>query len=70
MAISVAVHHQPVSANTIRQTRTMREAILSNHWAAWLKFGVREEIADLLKRGSAVLQGETHQTGDSLVQTE
>ena len=43
---------------------------MSNNWAAWLKCSACEEIADLLKRGGAVLQGETHQTGDNVVQTD
>lgn len=37
--------------------------------AAGLKFGASEKIANLLKR-STVLQGETQQAGDYVVQTD
>lgn len=36
-------------------------------WATWSKFSPSEEIADFLKR-SAVLQGETAQAGDYVVE--
>ena len=42
---------------------------MSGHRAARFKFGSCEEITDLLER-SAVLEGETHQAGDYVVQTD
>ena len=45
----------------------MLQAIVSGHRAAWLKFSPSEEIAHLLK-WSAVLQGETAQAGDHVVE--
>ena len=66
---SPAVLHQQMSANQIRQTRAVLEAIVPGHRATWCKFGACEEIADLLKR-SAVLQGKTHQAGDDVVETD
>lgn len=41
---------------------------MSGHRATWSKFSPSEEIADLLKRGSAVLQRETHQAGNHVVE--
>ena len=48
---SPAVLDQQVPADQIRQTRTMLEAIVSGHGAAWSKFNPCEEIAELLKGG-------------------
>ena len=42
---------------------------MPRHRATWSKLGACEEIADLLKR-SAVLQRQTHQAGDYVVQTD
>jgi len=56
-------------ANEIRQTRTLFEAIMPEHRAAWSKLGACEEIAEFLKR-SAVLQCNTHQTGNDIVETD
>jgi hypothetical protein len=47
----------------------MLEAIVPGHRAAWSKFSPSGELAHLLKR-SAVLQGETHQAGDDIVETD
>ena len=47
--LTVAVLHQQVLANQVRQTRTGLEAIVFGHRAAWSKFSPCEEIADLLK---------------------
>jgi hypothetical protein len=66
---SAAVLNQKVPANQIWQTRTMLEAIVPKHGTAWGKFGAGEEFAHLLKR-SAVLQRETHQAGDDVVETD
>ena len=67
--LPAAVFHQQMSANQIRQTRTVLEAIVPDDGATRGKFGACKEIADLLKR-STVLQGETHQAGDHVVQTD
>ena len=67
--VSAAILHQQMPANEIRQTRTLPEAIVSRHRATWSEFDACEEIADLLKR-SAVLQGETHQAGNDIVETD
>ena len=42
---------------------------MSGHRATWSKFGVCKEITDLLK-GSAILQSQTHQAGDDVVETD
>ena len=67
--VTVAILDQQMPANQIRQTRTVFEAIVPGYRAAWLKFGACEEITDLLKR-SAILQGETHQAGHYVVETD
>jgi hypothetical protein len=41
---------------------------MSNNRAIWLKLGAGEEIANLLKRGGAILQPETHQAGNDIVE--
>jgi hypothetical protein len=45
------------------------QVIMPGHRPAWSKLGACEEITDLLKR-SAVLQGETHQAGDDVVEPD
>ena len=60
--IPIAVFHQQMPDNEIRQARTLFEVIVSRHGATWSKFRPCEEIADLLKR--TVLQSQTHQAGD------
>jgi hypothetical protein len=67
--VTAAVLHQQVPANQIRHTRTVIEASVSDDRATGCKLGTSEEIADLLKR-SAVLQGETHQAGDDVVEAD
>ncbi|MEK7764377.1 MAG: hypothetical protein AAB433_22620 [Nitrospirota bacterium] len=67
--LSLAVLHQQVPTNQIRHTRTVLQAIVPGHRAAWFKFGSSEEIADLLKR-SAVLKGQAHQTGDDVIEAD
>jgi len=67
--LSAAVLHQQMSANQIWQTRTVLEVSVPRHRATWSKLGACEEIADLLKR-SAVLKGNTHQTGDDVIETD
>jgi hypothetical protein len=51
--------NQQVQANQSQQARTVLEGIASAHWPVWSKFGLCEEIADLLKgrrRGVAGLR--------------
>lgn len=67
--VTLAELHQQMPADQIRHTRTMLEAIMPGHRAAWFKFGSSEEISDLLKR-SAVLEGQTHQAGDDVVKAD
>ncbi len=67
--LSAAGLHQQMSANQIRQTCTVLEAIVSGHRATWSKFHFCEEIADLLK-WSAVLQSDAHQAGYDVVETD
>jgi hypothetical protein len=68
--LSSAVIHQQMPADEMQQTRTLLEAIVSGHWTARLKFGAWEEIADLQAGGGAILQGETHQRGNHVVETD
>lgn len=67
--IPLAIRHEQMSADQIRHTRTMLETIVPGHRATWIKFGSSEEIADLFK-WSAVLQGQTHQAGNDVVETD
>lgn len=65
---SSAIHDQEVPANQTCDTRTMLEAIVPRHRAIWSKLSPSEEIADLLQCGGAVLQGETAQAGNDVVE--
>ena len=67
--VTAAVLHQQMPTDQIRQTRAGLDVIMSRYRATWSKFGVCEEIADLLKR-SAVLQSQTHQAGNDVVETD
>jgi hypothetical protein len=67
--VTAAVLHQQMSANQIRQTRTLSKVIVSGHEATWSKLGACKEIAELLK-WSAVLQRETHQAGNHVVEND
>ena len=67
--MSAAVLHQQMSANQIRQTRTVLEVIMPGHRATRFKFDACEEIAYLPSKG-AVLQCEAHQAGDDIVQAD
>ena len=67
--VTATVLNQQVPTDQIRQTGAVLEASVPGHWAAWLKFGACEEISHLLKR-SAVLQRETHQAGNDVVETD
>jgi hypothetical protein len=67
--VSSAVLHQQMPADESRQTRAVLEAIMSEHGATRFKFDACEEITHLLK-WSAVLQRETHQAGDDVVETD
>jgi hypothetical protein len=67
---SPAVLNQQVPTNQIRHTGTVLKAVVSSDRAAWLKFGSSEEIAHLLKPVCAVLQGDAHQAGNDVVQTD
>ncbi len=53
--------HQQVSTNQIRQARTVLQAIGSHDCAAGLELGTSSELAE-------ILQGDTHQAGDDVVQ--
>jgi hypothetical protein len=66
---TAAVFNQQMLADQIWKTGTVLEAIMSGHWPAWGKFGASEEIAELLK-GSTVLQGDAHQTGHYVIETD
>ena len=46
--VTATVLNQQVQANQIRQARTVLDAVMPGHRAAWLKFGTSEEVADLL----------------------
>ena len=48
--VTVAILNQQIPTDQIRQTRTLLEVIVSEHWTAWGKLGVGEEITDFLKR--------------------
>jgi hypothetical protein len=67
--MSTAILHQQVSTNEIRQTRAGLKAIVPGYGATWSKLGTSEEIANLPKR-SAVLQSQTHETGDHVVEAD
>ena len=67
--LTPAVLHQQMPANEIRQTRAVLEVIMPGHRATWSELGACEEIADLLK-WSAVLQGNAHQAGNYVVETD
>jgi hypothetical protein len=56
-------------ANQIRQTRAVLDAIVPQDGTARGELGVWEEFADLLKR-STVLQRETHQAGNHVVEAD
>lgn|SRR5215472_8930946 len=67
--IPMTVVNEQVSTDEIRHTRTVRETIMSDHSTARLKFDPREEIPELL-RWRPILQGDTQQTGDDVVQPD
>ena len=67
--LSAAVLHQQMPANQIRQSRTVLEAIVSRDRATRFKFDAGEEIAHLLQ-ADAVLQRETHQAGEDIVEAD
>ena len=52
------------------QARTMFDGIAPDDGATWNTLGSSEELADLLKRSPAVLQGKTHQAGDHVVDAD
>jgi hypothetical protein len=66
---TAATLHQQMPADEIRQTRAGLQAIVSDDRAARSKFNLREEITDLLKR-SPVLERDTHQAGNHIVETD
>ena len=67
--VSPAILDEQMSSNEIRQTGTVFQPIMSKDGPAWGKLGPCKEISDLFE-GCAVLQGNAHQTGDDVVETD
>ena len=65
--VSPAILDEQVSSDEIRQTGTVFQPVMSRDRPAWGKLGAREEIADLFE-GCTVLQGDTHQAGNDVVE--
>lgn len=67
--VSAAILDQHMPTDQIRQTQTLLDAIVSRYRPTWSKLGACEEITDLPKR-SVGLQGQTHQAGHHVVETD
>lgn len=67
--LSPAVLDEQMPADQIGETGTVSDAIMPGYRASRLKLGACEEISQLLDR-SAVLQGDTRQAGQHVIEPD